>query len=286
MASKLLRMLRLPRLLRFIKLSTFMGLVDFCLLYSSRNDKLITRHICLFAIRIFRTLLFTLILTYFLGCVWHFLCLDFNSSSSDTFISEYLIPEVTIGGPSLTNFEKLVYCCYFVLTTVATTGYGDLSPQSSIERIYAVLLMLAGVAFYSLVIGEFINIIEIFDKKLYVIDKGLGLHAWLTAMQSFTATRPLPKKLIRAIDSHFQFFWRHERTLWLQENDKLLNAMPSSTSEGLLALPLDGPSSLIQRLPPHRQTRRIGVPRGLRSLSPASVVRSRHSLIRRNGGRT
>ena len=71
------------------------------------------------------------------------------------------------------------------------------------------MVMLAGVGFYSLVIGEFINIIENFDKKLYIIDNGLALHAWLTAMESFTAKRPLPKQLINAIDKHFQFFWRN-----------------------------------------------------------------------------
>ena len=194
-----------------------MGFVDFCLLYSSRNDKLTTRHVCLFAIRIFRTLLITLILTYFLGCIWHFVCRDLNSDTTDNFIIEYLSPELQ-GNPALSNLEKLVFCCYFVLTTVATTGYGDLTPQSSTERVGAVLLMLAGVAFYSLVIGEFINIIENFDKRLYIIDKGLSLHAWLTAMQSYTSTRPLPKRLIHAIDNHFQFFWRTERTLWLDEN--------------------------------------------------------------------
>ncbi len=101
MASKLLRMLRLPRLLRIIKQSTFMSLVDLCLFYSSRNDKVITRHICLFAVRIFRTLLITIIFTYFLGCAWHFVCRHLNEHSSDTFIFVYLTPD---DRPPYSNF--------------------------------------------------------------------------------------------------------------------------------------------------------------------------------------
>lgn len=68
------------------------------------------------------------------------------------------------------------------MTTFATTGYGDLAPQSTTERVFASLLMLVGVAFFSLVIGEFIRIIGNTEQKLYMIDRGLSLHAWLTSL--------------------------------------------------------------------------------------------------------
>ena len=76
-------------------------------------------------------------------------------------------------------------------------------------------MMFIGVAFFSLVIGEFIHIIDNFDKKLYVIDKGLDLHMWVTSLLSFTGDHPLPKKLVNDIDNHFKFFWREEKLQWM-----------------------------------------------------------------------
>lgn len=123
------------------------------------------------------------------------------------------------------------------MTTFATTGYGDLAPQSTTERMIASLLMLVGVAFFSLVIGEFIRIIGNTEQKLYVIDRGLSLHAWLTSLQSLTGSRPrpLPKKLLVAIDTHFKFFWKHERNLWMlvPENRRALAALPRNMSQKL-----------------------------------------------------
>lgn len=93
MASKLLRLLRLPRLMRLLKMGGLVKLIDLCLYYSSRSDKVTTRHTCLFVLRIFRTLFIALMLTYFLGCFWHFICRYFNSDEdADTFINVYLRP--------------------------------------------------------------------------------------------------------------------------------------------------------------------------------------------------
>ena len=55
--------------------------------------------------------------------------------------------------------EKLVISCYFALTTLSTVGYGDYHPVSNVERILAVLIMLGGVAFFSYIMGNFIEIV-------------------------------------------------------------------------------------------------------------------------------
>lgn len=62
------------------------------------------------------------ILTYFLACAWYFISDSFNGDESDTFIKNFLDPF------GYTNWERLVVCCYFVLTTLSTVGYGDLTP--------------------------------------------------------------------------------------------------------------------------------------------------------------
>jgi len=52
---------------------------------------------------------------------------------------------------------------YFFFTTLSTVGFGDLHPRSDAERILMAFLMLLGVAVFSYVMGNFI---EILDKSL------------------------------------------------------------------------------------------------------------------------
>jgi hypothetical protein len=68
------------------------------------------------------------------------------------------------------DWNKLIINCYYTLKTLGTVGYGDFYPVSDIERLLAVFLMLCGVAFFSYIMGSFIEIIANYRKKMSVID--------------------------------------------------------------------------------------------------------------------
>ena len=53
--------------------------------------------------------------------------------------------------------------CYFALTTLSTVGYGDYFPISNEERLFAILIMLGGVAFFSYIMGSFIEILSTYE---------------------------------------------------------------------------------------------------------------------------
>lgn len=63
---------------------------------------------------------------------------------------------------------QLLISCYYVLTTLSTVGYGDYYPVNNNERFFAVVLMLGGVAFFSYIMGNFIEIITNYEKKMGV----------------------------------------------------------------------------------------------------------------------
>ncbi len=143
----------------------------------------------MYSIRILRTFLIAIVLTYFLGCIWYFITEELNGEAEDTFKKKYLDPF------NYTSWERLTICCYFVLTTLSTVGFGDLTPQTDTERAFTLLLMIVGAGFFSIVLSDFIDIINNFDKKMGVVDKGLDLHNWLTLLSSFTGNKPLPRTL-------------------------------------------------------------------------------------------
>ena len=82
--------------------------------------------------------------------------------------------------------------CYFALTTLSTVGYGDLYPISMIEMLLGIVVMLVGIVFFSKIMGNFIEIIQDYDRRMGSEDKGSELNNWMTLLTRFT-NKPLSK---------------------------------------------------------------------------------------------
>ena len=54
---------------------------------------------------------------------------------------------------------------YFTVTTIVTTGYGDICAYNSTERFYCIILMLIGVVSFSYMTGALTSIIGNRDSK-------------------------------------------------------------------------------------------------------------------------
>jgi hypothetical protein len=52
------------------------------------------------------------------------------------------------------NLEMYICSSYFIVTTTATAGYGDISASTSIERLFCMVLMLIGVACFTFLAGS------------------------------------------------------------------------------------------------------------------------------------
>ena len=63
-------------------------------------------------------------------------------------------PENTDG-----DVDRLIKVWYFAITTLSTIGYGDFSPVSTNERLIASFILLFGVAVFSFIMGQFIEIL-------------------------------------------------------------------------------------------------------------------------------
>lgn len=53
---------------------------------------------------------------------------------------------------------------YFVVTTMTTVGYGDMSAGTTVEQFYIVILMLCGVFVFSLVTASLASIVASMDS--------------------------------------------------------------------------------------------------------------------------
>jgi len=61
------------------------------------------------------------------------------------------------------EFYDFISVLYFSITTLSTVGFGDITAKSKTEKLVACVTMLAGVGFFSFIMGSFIEIIQSFN---------------------------------------------------------------------------------------------------------------------------
>lgn len=75
--------------------------------------------------------------------LWTSKCIDFGADTAD--------------------IELYVCSMYYVLTTTSTVGYGDITPLTTLERMFAMGLMFCGVLSFTFVSGTLASILSAFD---------------------------------------------------------------------------------------------------------------------------
>lgn len=119
---------------------------------------------------------------------------------------------------------------YYMLTTLATVGYGDFFPLTNIERVICVVVMLFGVAFFSYIMGRFIEIIEEFnsEKKTGTENDESDLKNWFTLLAKFKKNKVLSKRLTKKIQNYFEYYWDNDRLAAIKADNEYMKALPRS----------------------------------------------------------
>ena len=157
------------RLIRFIRINKIFQFFSFVERVSFKM-----RH----TISLFRLVFFGIFGTFILSCLWFIICLHYQKYGKNNFLNEYHLSKKD-------PFNSLLNCFYFSLTTITTTGFGDLTAKNIYEKIFATLMMLIGVLYFSFLmsvlyeeirnVGEDNQILEaqklIFDLKQFNLGK-------------------------------------------------------------------------------------------------------------------
>jgi hypothetical protein len=161
---------RLIRILRLNKIFTFFFFIE--------RVSFKIRHL----IAIFQLCFFGIFGTFIFSCLWYFLCKKLKKDSEMNFIETNIKSKLD---DKENYFSYLLICFYYILTTLTTTGFGDIVPYTTNERFIATLMMLLGVLYFSFlmsvlykeikIIGEDNQTLEaqklILDLKKFNVDK-------------------------------------------------------------------------------------------------------------------
>lgn len=162
MSFKLFRTFRVPRIYMILKTDQIEKLFESFLQSHSQRERFKLIFGAKNIYKIISLVISAAILTYFLGCFWYLLVSHESDNPSDDnfFNNNYLWKE---------QFSRrLIICCYFVMTTLSTVGFGDYTPLTNLEKIITILIMVIGIALFSYIMGFYYkqNIIFI-EKKLF-----------------------------------------------------------------------------------------------------------------------
>ena len=128
---------------------------------------------------IFRLTIIAVLMVYFIGSFTYWLSNAANTSedyeNDNTFIKVHSLDKKQ-------TYDKLITCCYFALTMLSTVGYGDLYPITQREMLFSVVVMLAGVTFFSYIMGVLFSIMTNYKQQIGVIDLREDLALWLLTL--------------------------------------------------------------------------------------------------------
>lgn len=97
-------------------------------------------------------------MSYFIGTLWYIYTwlTDDGVSEGDNFFSVYGFRQWHIDNE---DSKALIAVWYWATTTLASVGYGDYHPISNGERLITGLIFLIGVAAFSFIMGNFIDML-------------------------------------------------------------------------------------------------------------------------------
>jgi voltage-gated potassium channel len=105
-------------------------------------------------LRIIRYGMAFILIAYWGACLW--LWIGLGETGPDGWIKRLSLDRDDFSGLYL-------HALYWTVTTLATVGYGDITPKTNTEIILAILMMITGVSLYAFAVGNVVSIINTLD---------------------------------------------------------------------------------------------------------------------------
>ncbi len=105
------------------------------------------------------------------------------------------------------------------MTTLATIGFGDYHAITKEEALVCSFILLFGVAVFSFIMGNFIEILMSFKHVTAENEESQDLTKWMGLLARFNKGRPLPKDLTKKIEVYFDHYWSKDRNYAVKSED-------------------------------------------------------------------
>lgn len=110
-------------------------------------------------------------------------------------------------GPEWTSQKELLYLrsFYWAVTTIATIGYGDVTPVTPMQTIFTISVEVIGAGLYGYVIAIFASLIANLDSAQKKFSEQMD------EINTFMRFRKIPLDLQKQIRSYYDYLWESRR---------------------------------------------------------------------------
>jgi len=153
-----------------------------------------------------------LLLTHSLACIYIYLAVQNHES---------WLSHTGLDITTASEADIYVAALYFASTCVTTVGFGDITPKTTLERVWAVAGMIVGASFFAYLIASIASTIEFFtsvSRTRKYRERINRVHAFLSRIASPNTLRRHALSFIADVEP------RHDI---LRENGDILNSLPT-----------------------------------------------------------
>ena len=126
---------------------------------------------------------------------------------------------------------------YFAFTSLSTVGFGDFNPRSDYERVMIAMILMFGVAIFSYVMGNFLEILNKFQKFDETLDHGDDLSKFFGLIKNFNMGLDLKQSLKIEIEEFFDYKWINDKnqSFEVEEDTKILEQLPTDVQSRIFS---------------------------------------------------
>jgi len=166
--------------------------------------------------------------SYFLGVLWLIACelsaeyrifILEDDPTEEAFISDNFFYYFDLHVQDYTRNTLIVM--YYSFTSLSTVGFGDYHPRGNFERIICCFYLLFGVAIFSYIMGNFIEILHDFQKVNEHIDYGDQLDQFFGLLKRFNNNKNFNANFTERILQHFEYRWRTNKVSAFESEEDL-----------------------------------------------------------------
>ncbi|XP_059226069.1 potassium voltage-gated channel subfamily H member 8 isoform X2 [Stomoxys calcitrans] len=148
-------------------------------------------------------LLFSLV-AHWLACIWYVVAEKENTVNDNGWNIGWmyaLADRLKVPTSNITNVEAYTTALYFTFTSLTSVGFGNVSANTTAEKVFTIIMMLIGALMHAVVFGNVTAIIQ----RMYT-RRSLYESKWRD-LKDFTALHQMPKELKQRIEDYFQTSW-------------------------------------------------------------------------------
>ena len=158
-----------------------------------------------------------LVVSHLAACIWHFI--GFFSENS------WMASNSLIHQPWHIRY---LYSFYFIMITINTVGYGDITPQNSAEVIFCIFFVIIGCMMFAYSLNCMGNIFHAIYKKERQLKEELYI------INDFMRSKKIPQDFQMKIRKYLEHIWKEEEKLNLELSMKIFNKLSESLKSTLL----------------------------------------------------